>query len=81
MRISKILLTLVFSTLVYTSAMAGDVVKDDLGTHASAAKTVESLLHGQVAGARVWSMDSSPMSAQGVSIRGVNSIRGNSQPV
>ena len=26
-------------------------------------------------------MDSSPMSAQGVSIRGVNSIRGNSQPV
>ena len=81
MGISKILLTLVFSTLVYTSAMAGDVVKDDLGTHASAAKTVESLLHGQVAGARVWSMDSSPMSAQGVSIRGVNSIRGNSQPV
>ena len=59
-----------------TVSYAGDVVKDDLGTTASSVKTVEGLLQGQVAGVRVWSQDGSPMSASGVSIRGVNSLRG-----
>ena len=65
-------LTALFSTVAY----AGDVVKDTLGTASSAVNTVEALLQGQVAGVRVWSQDGSPMSASGVSIRGVNSLRG-----
>lgn len=81
MRISRTLLAMLSSALVCNAALAEETVRDTLGTHASAVKTVESLLQGQVAGVRVWSMDSSPMSAQGVSIRGVNSLRGNSQPV
>lgn len=81
MRIREIFLTLASSAFFCTAAMAGDVVKDSLGTHASAVKTVESLLQGQVAGVRVWSMDSSPMSAPGVSIRGINSLRGNASPL
>jgi len=70
-------LTALFSTVAY----AGDVVKDTLGTASSAVNTVEALLQGQVAGVRVWSQDGSPMSASGVSIRGVNSLRGGQQPL
>ncbi len=65
-------LTALFSTVAY----AGDVVKDTIGTTASSVKSVEALLQGQVAGVRVWSQDGSPLSASGVSIRGVNSLRG-----
>lgn len=47
----------------------------------ASAQSVESLLQGQVSGVRVWSMDGSPMSSYGVSIRGVNSLRGGSNPL
>ena len=70
-------LTALFSTVAY----AGDVVKDTIGTTASSVKSVEALLQGQVAGVRVWSQDGSPLSAPGVSIRGVNSLRGGVQPL
>ena len=72
---------LALAAMFSTAAYAGDVVKDTLGTTASSAKTVETLLQGQVAGVRVWSQDGSPMSASGVSIRGVNSLRGGQQPL
>ena len=72
---------LALAAMFSTAAYAGDVVKDTLGTTASSAKTVEALLQGQVAGVRVWSQDGSPMSASGVSIRGVNSLRGGQQPL
>lgn len=81
MRISKIVYTLTFSALFCTAASAGDVVKDTLCAHSSSAKSVEALLQGQVAGVRVWSMDSNPLSANGVSIRGVNSLRGSGLPL
>ena len=72
---------LALAAMFSTAAYAGDVVKDTLGTTASSAKAVETLLQGQVAGVRVWSQDGSPMSASGVSIRGVNSLRGGQQPL
>ncbi len=78
---NRYLVLLALSALFSTVAYAGDVVKDTLGTTASSAKTVETLLQGQVAGVRVWSQDGSPMSASGVSIRGVNSLRGGQQPL
>ena len=78
---NRYLVLLALSAMFSTVAYAGDVVKDTLGTTASSAKTVETLLQGQVAGVRVWSQDGSPMSASGVSIRGVNSLRGGQQPL
>ena len=78
---NRYLVLLALSAMFSTVAYAGDVVKDTLGTTASSAKTVEALLQGQVAGVRVWSQDVSPMSASGVSIRGVNSLRGGQQPL
>ena len=78
---NRYLVLLALSAMFSTVAYAGDVVKDTLGTTASSAKTVEALLQGQVAGVRVWSQDGSPMSASGVSIRGVNSLRGGQQPL
>ena len=72
---------LALAAMFSTAAYAGDVVKDTLGTTASSAQAVETLLQGQVAGVRVWSQDGSPMSASGVSIRGVNSLRGGQQPL
>lgn len=82
MKSIKLFLILVaLCALSGTVSYAGDVVKDTLGTTASFAKTVETLLQGQVAGVRVWSQDGSPMSAAGVTIRGVNSLRGGQQPL
>lgn len=81
MRTMKLLLTLAASALFCRGYAAEDIVKDSLGTHSSSVKTVEQLLQGQVAGVRVWSMDGSPMAATGVSIRGVNSLRGTGAPV
>ena len=82
MKSIKLNLILVALTALFSSvAYAGDVVKDTIGTTASSVKTVEALLQGQVAGVRVWSQDGSPMSASGVSIRGVNSLRGGVQPL
>ena len=70
-------LAVISSTVTY----AQEVVTDSIGTTQASVKTVEALLQGQVAGVRVWSMDGSPMSASGISIRGVNSIRGGHQPL
>ena len=81
MGIKKALLVLTVFTAFCAVAMAEDIVRDSIGIHSSSVKTVEALLQGQVAGVRVWSMDSSPLSAQGVSIRGVNSLRGNGTPL
>lgn len=44
---------LALAAMFSTASYAGDVVKDTLGTTASSAKTVETLLQGQVAGVRV----------------------------
>ena len=82
MKSIKLFLILVaLCALSGTASYAGDVVKDTLGTTASSVKTVEGLLQGQVAGVRVWSTDGSPMSASGVTIRGVNSLRGGQEPL
>lgn len=79
--INQFLILSALCALSVTSAYASDVVKDTLGTTSSAVNTVEALLQGQVAGVRVWSRDGSPMSASGVTIRGVNSLRGGQQPL
>ena len=81
MIIRKLLSVLIGSSLFCTAYAATDVVKDSLGTIGASAKSVETMLQGQLAGVRVWSMDSNPLAASGISIRGVNSLRGSSMPL
>ena len=81
MRINHIFSVLMLSLTFSSSVYADEVVKDSLGLHSSSSKTVEGLLQGQVPGVRVWSGDGSPISASGISIRGINSLRGSSSPV
>lgn len=81
MLIRKLLLTLTLSAFFCTASAATDVVKDSLGTIGSAVKSVEAMLQGRVSGVRVWSMDANPLATSGISIRGVNSLRGNSMPL
>ena len=81
MRISKLFSVLSLFVLACGTVFAKEVVKDSLGTIAPSVKSVEAMLQGQVSGVRVWSMDSNPLSSAGISIRGVNSLRGSSMPV
>ena len=81
MTIRKLFSVLTLSVLAFTTAQAAEEFKDSLGFVSSAAKSVEAMLQGRVSGVRVWSMDSDPLSAPGISIRGVNSLRGNGMPV
>lgn len=81
MRIRKLFPVLSLLLLAGTSVFANEVVTDSLGTVASSAKSVEAMLQGQVAGVRVWSMNSNPLEASGISIRGVNSLRGSGMPL
>lgn len=81
MIIRKLLSVLIGSSLFCTAYAAADVVKDSLGTIGASSKSVEAMLQGQLAGVRVWSMDSNPLAVSGISIRGVNSLRGNSMPL
>ena len=77
----KLFSALAVSAIFCTASAANDVVKDTLGTAGSSAKSVEAMLQGQVAGVRVWSMDANPLAASGISIRGINSLRGSSMPL
>ena len=81
MRIRKLFPVLSLLLLAGTSVFANEVATDSLGTVASSAKSVEAMLQGQVAGVRVWSMNSNPSEASGISIRGVNSLRGSGMPL
>lgn len=60
---------------------AGNVVTDTLGVDKAVATAPASLLKGKVAGVRVSSIDGSSNGALNVNIRGLNTLRGDSQPV
>ena len=81
MIIRKLFSVLAVSAICCSASAAAQIVKDTLGTVGSSAKSVEAMLQGQVAGVRVWSMDANPLAASGISIRGINSLRGNSMPL
>ena len=60
---------------------AKDRVIDSLGVEKAVAASPAKLLTGEFSGVRVTSVDGSPYGEQNVYIRGVNTIRGNSQPL
>lgn len=61
--------------------IAGDVAKDTLGIAKSVARSTASLLRGEVSGVRVSSLDGSLSGVESVLVRGLNTLRGDSQPV
>ena len=63
------------------SVAAPDTVKDSLEVVKSVANTPAELLKGEASGVRVSVTDGSPNGAINVFIRGLNTIRGDSQPL
>ena len=60
---------------------AGEIVTDTLGTVKSVATGPAELLRGELSGVRVSSVDGSPNGQLNVNIRGLNTLRGDSQPL
>ena len=60
---------------------AGDQVKDTLGFAKSVSRTPAALLSSEVSGVRVSSIDGSLGGVSSVTVRGLNTLRGDSQPV
>lgn len=60
---------------------AGNIAKDTLGVDKAVATGPAYLLKGNVAGVRVLSIDGSSNGALKVNIRGLNTLRGDSQPI
>ena len=60
---------------------AGEIVTDTLGTVKSVATGPADLIRGEISGVRVSSVDGSPNGQLNVNIRGLNTLRGDSQPL
>ena len=76
---------LILSTLCILSSAAlcgaQDFVRDSLEIFKTALATPESQIQGRVAGVRVFSLDGMSGGAQGVYIRGLNTLRADSRPL
>jgi TonB-dependent SusC/RagA subfamily outer membrane receptor len=64
-----------------TQVLAQSVVTDSLGVRETIATSPAELLRGEVSGVRVSSIDGNPNGALNVNIRGLNTLRGDSQPL
>ena len=60
---------------------AGEIVTDTLGTVKSVATGPADLIRGEISGVRVSSVDGRPNGQLNVNIRGLNTLRGDSQPL
>ena len=60
---------------------AGDIVKDTTDFDRNVASSPAELLKGEISGVRVSSLDGNPNGAFNVNIRGLNTLRGDSQPM
>ena len=78
----KRIFAVVFLLMAMTVASAAeDTVTDTLGTVKSAATGPAELLRGQISGVRVSSTDGGENGLLNVNIRGLNTLRGDSQPL
>lgn len=73
----------IFSLLSFPVAAlsAKDIVTDTLGTVKAVAKTPAELLKGEVSGVRISSIDGNSNGELNVNVRGLNTLRGDSQPL
>lgn len=77
----KLFASILTAALVAPGLHAGDQARDTLGFAKSVSKTPASLLRGEVSGVRVSAIDGSLDGASSVTVRGLNTLRGDSQPV
>lgn len=77
-KLYAVILTIALSS---SYLLAADVVKDTLGMAKSVSKSPASILSGEVSGVRVSSLDGSLSGVESVLVRGLNTLRGDSQPV
>lgn len=77
----KILTTLAISAGMCLNAVAGNVVTDTLGFDRMNASTPAELTRGKVSGVRVSLTDGGVNSVVNTTIRGLNSLRGSSEPL
>ena len=71
----------VLATSAPALAQSTKVVPDTLGVSQAAAHTLAELIEGEVAGVRVSSTGTSPLSPVSVDIRGTSTMRGDDQPL
>ena len=77
----RILAVICLLSLMAVQLAAGEIVTDTLGTVKSVATGPADLLRGELSGVRVSSVDGSPNGQLNVNIRGLNTLRGDSQPL
>ena len=80
---TKLINKLAIVVLIHVSAVmtAQEVVVDTLGGGKSVAVSPADLLKGEVSGVRVSAVDASRNGLQNVHVRGLNTLRGDSQPL
>ena len=64
-----------------TMMSAGNILIDTLGTAKSVASSPAELMKGKLSGVRVSALDGNPNGHQNLNIRGLNTLRGDSQPL
>lgn len=76
-------LSLVFFSLLYSviSLAANDNLKDSLEVRKAVSNSPAELLRGEISGVRVSNIDGSPNGSVNTNIRGLNTLRGDSQPL
>ena len=79
----RLLLTAISFYLLSGSMSAdnGTVLRDTLGFEKAVSQTPATLVKGKVSGVRVSSVDGSPNGAINTNVRGINALRGDSQPL
>ena len=79
--IKRILSVVLIAAAVAPGLQAGDVAMDSLGIRKAVSRTPASIISGEISGVRVSSLDGSLDGVRSVTIRGLNTLRGDSQPV
>lgn len=81
MNLKRILAVVCVTSTLAVSISAQEVVVDTLGGGKSIATSPADLLRGEISGVRVSSLDGSPNGQLNVNIRGLNTLRSDSQPL
>lgn len=81
MNLKQLLTVICFMTCAVAQMSAEVMVTDTLGTRKSMATSPAELIRGEVSGVRVSSLDGSPNGLFNVNVRGLNTLRGDSQPL
>lgn len=80
-RLMKRIILILLAVVMYHGVSAQNVVTDSLGFDKAAALSPAELLKGKMSGVRVSSSDGKCLSPLSVSIRGVNTLRGDNSPL